>query len=74
MNPTLLEMMARTRISEIRRAATRPDGARGHVDAMPAGTTWTVAGTHGSATRQTIGWFLVRVGLRLARPRPASAR
>jgi hypothetical protein len=75
MNPALMEKIAQTKGAEMRRtAATRIDPAWEHASGTPA-KTWGPAITTGilPAARRTTGWFLVRVGLRLAMPRPRAA-
>jgi hypothetical protein len=76
MNPTLMEMVAQARVTEMRQAGSARCGrawegaggmpAEGRARAVPARP----------AARRAIGWFLVRLGLRLALSRPfaASAR
>ena len=80
MNPVLMEMNAQARMAEMRRAsAMRVGRGQGHAgdtpleSQAPMATAWT---RRPAAARRTIGWFLVRVGLRLALSRPfaASAR
>jgi hypothetical protein len=77
MNPTLMQMMARARMVEVaelpRARSSRAWGqAGGALVEVPTGT----AMYRPAAPRRTIGLLLVRVGLRLASPRPriASAR
>ena len=79
MNPALMETIAQTRITEMRRTAATRSGRPEYAGRIPAETPAKAVtpGTHGpAAARQTLGLFLVRVGLRLALPRglAASAR
>lgn len=76
LNPALVEMQARDRISEMRRVgATRSSGTR---PCPTVGVTMArafarpIADARRSEPRRALGWFLVSVGLRLAVPRPRS--
>jgi hypothetical protein len=73
MNPTLIEMMARDRIAELQRSgAKRPGGARCYTVADRTKSHTAVAPIRRyrqASPRRAMGWFLVRVGLRLALPR-----
>jgi hypothetical protein len=76
MNPALTEMVAHTRMADMRQAAvTRSDAPRRAATACPARTSsspvWRATGSP-AAARRAIGWFLVGVGLRLAVSRPQS--
>jgi hypothetical protein len=80
MNPALMEMVAQAKSSERRSAAaTRSARLWGAASAGASASdeiqAWTLrSGTDRSiAARRTIGWFLVRLGLRLALPRPGTA-
>jgi hypothetical protein len=77
MNPATMERVVQTRIIEMRRAAAkRPFGGRRPVARRTAGTRRPLAQSgvaFPAAPRRAVGWFLVRVGLRLALPRPRSA-
>jgi hypothetical protein len=79
-NPTLTQMVAQTRMTDMQRAAARAsDGTRLRSSRSAVGTLPLPSQTGEScptAARRSIGWFLVGVGLRLAVPRtrPASAR
>ena len=71
MNPALMEPMVRAEIADRRRvAATRRPAAGGQPGRVPA-EIWKPVVTTAAVgpTRRTIGWFFVRVGLRLAQPR-----
>jgi hypothetical protein len=79
MNPALTEMMAQTRMADMRQGAiSRRTNSRG-ATVRPRGADASPL-RHGAvphaAVRQAIGWFLVGVGLRLAvpRPRPVATR
>ena len=79
MNPTLMQMMERARTVETgERFTARSSRAWGQAAGPLVETPVTIDGAlHRSvAPRRMIGLFLVRVGLRLASPRPhaASAR
>jgi hypothetical protein len=79
MNPAMMERVAQARMGDMRRVvAPRTGRARRTALDLPAGPGlgWAQIGAaHPAAARREIGWFLVRVGLRLAlcRPRSASA-
>jgi len=75
-NPTLTQMVVQTRMADMRRAAARTsDGTRGQISRTV--TTRRLPTQTGAAcpvaARRAVGWFLVSVGLRLARPRPRPA-
>jgi hypothetical protein len=76
MNPAMMERVAQARMAEMRRVVTPRSGGTGRpamASAAP-GPGWREAGAgHPVAVRRAIGWFLVRVGLRLALSRPHSA-
>jgi hypothetical protein len=79
MNPALTEMMAQTRMADMRRAAPTRLTSRRVASANPAGANLLPElrlTARPAAARRAIGWFLVGVGLRLAvsQPRSASAR
>jgi hypothetical protein len=72
MNPALMEMMARTKMADLERArgtqscrASRPGAPSAAMTAIRSSQT--SAGSR-VAVRESIGWTLVRVGLRLAVP------
>jgi hypothetical protein len=77
-NPTLTQMVAQTRMTDMRRAAARTsDSTRVRSTRSAVGTRRLLSPTLAAcptAARRAIGWFLVGLGLRLAvpRPRPAS--
>lgn len=80
LNPTMIEMLAQDRITDLRRgAANRSCVARSNVALVTVGSQ-TLPGpsrqAHLANPRRAIGWFLVSVGLRLALARtpPGSAR
>jgi hypothetical protein len=77
-NPTLTQMVAQTRMTDMRRAAARTsDGTRRSRSGVGTRPLPSQTGAACPAeVRRAIGWFLVGVGLRLAVPRtrPASAR
>jgi hypothetical protein len=80
LNPALLEMAARDRTAELRRAGTqRSLGARSNHaadTAKPHTTRLSMRHPRTAHPQQAIGWFLVSVGLRLAlsRARTSSGR
>jgi hypothetical protein len=73
MNPAFVEMAARDRIAEMRRAsATRSLGTGSHLaaDTTIAQTPpFPIRHARRADLQHAIGWFLVSVGLRLALPR-----
>lgn len=73
MNPTLAEMMANDRITELRRAAARRSSCAGPSVATeiaaPRASYRSVRHEHLVNSQRAVGWFLVSVGLRLAVPR-----
>ena len=79
MNSALM-MIAKAKMAETREtAASRSGRAWEHAGGLPVKTlapAMTTGTRRPTATRRTIGWFLVRIGLRLALPRSfaASAR
>jgi len=68
LNPALAEMVARDRIAEMQRAAAkRSFSTRSY---RPADTTaLSIRQARRASPQRAIGWFLIRVGLRLALPR-----
>jgi hypothetical protein len=77
MNPAMMEQVAQARMDDMQRVvAPRPDRARRTTPnrATGPGPGWALIGAgRPVAARRAIGWFLVRVGLRLALSRPHSA-
>lgn len=75
LNPALTEMVATDRIREMRADAARRPVGRGVTQAaarQPSSRSGRRVGL--AHPQQTVGWFLVSVGLRLALPRTGSAR
>jgi hypothetical protein len=78
MNPTLAEMVIQSRMADVQRAAVpRPEGNRGPVWRNAVMARWVSDSAHSGTVRTTglrraTGWFLVRVGLRLALPHQRS--
>ena len=75
LNPALVEMQARDRISEMRRVgATRSSGMSSYPTVGNTRATrafvWSLPAARRTEPRRALGWFLVSVGLRLAVPRP----
>jgi hypothetical protein len=72
-NPTVVEMSAQARMTEMRQAATKHStGHRGFTarkTATPPSSASRTASVRVGEPRRAIGWFLVNVGLRLALPR-----
>jgi len=77
MNPAMIERMAQARMDDMQRVvAPRTDRTRRPTleRAPGSGPGWVLIGAgRPVAARRAIGWFLVRVGLRLALSRPHSA-
>jgi hypothetical protein len=76
MNSALMQI-AQAKLAEMRETTARQAGrAGGRIGGLPA-VTRAVGGptavSRPTPVRRTIGWFLVRVGLRLAVPRSFSA-
>jgi hypothetical protein len=66
-NPALTEMVAHTRMADMRRTAhRRSDGTLTGMRSRRA-----LGGA--ASPRRSVGWFLVSVGLRLALPHPRAA-
>jgi hypothetical protein len=73
LNSALVEMVARDRIAEMRRAGVRPPVGTGPYLAADTTTSpssrFPIRYARRAGLQHSIGWFLVSVGLRLALPR-----
>jgi hypothetical protein len=73
LNPALAEMMAKDRITELRRTAAErrscTDPSVPSESAAPRASSQSSRHARLANAQRAIGWFLVSVGLRLALPR-----